>query len=110
MVAWPSGSYAIALASVVSPVAEELFFRGFIFGTLAKRYGVATAFVVTVIFFAAAHLPQSWGAWGGLTAIVFTGVGLTALRTWTGSTVAPILAHLAHNSAITIGWVLIARG
>lgn len=110
MVAWPSGSYAIALASVVSPVAEELFFRGFIYGTLSRRYGVVIAFTTTVVIFACAHLPQSWGAWGGLTAIVLTGVGLTVLRHWTGSTLAPILAHLAHNSAITIGWVLVARG
>lgn len=108
MVAWPSGSYAIALASVLSPVAEELFFRGFIFGTLARRYRMSIAFTATVVLFALAHLPQSWGAWGGLMAIVLTGVGLTALRLWTGSILAPTLAHLAHNSAITLGWVLIA--
>lgn len=110
MVAWPSGSYTVALASVVAPVAEELFFRGFIFGTLARRYGAIVAFTTTVVIFAGAHLPQTWGAWGGLTAIVLTGVGLTALRLWTGSTLVPAVAHLAHNSAITIGWVLIAQG
>jgi membrane protease YdiL (CAAX protease family) len=108
MVVWPSGSYAVALASVVSPVAEELFFRGFIYGAFQRRYGALFAFVATVVIFAGAHLPQTWGAWGGLVAIVVTGAGLTTLRYWTGSTVAPILAHLAHNSAITLGWVLVS--
>ncbi len=100
LVSWPSGTLAVALVAVVVPVAEELFFRGFVFGTVAARWGGAAAFAVTVTLFALAHLPQDWGAWGALTSIAVTGVGLTALRWWTGSILVPALAHLAHNAVI----------
>lgn len=110
LVSWPSGSLAVALVSVLSPLAEEFFFRGFVYGTAARRWGAARAFVVTVVLFALVHLPQAWGAWGGLLAVAITGVGLTALRAWTGTTLAPAVAHLVHNSAITLLWVFVARG
>jgi membrane protease YdiL (CAAX protease family) len=102
VVGWPSGSLAVGLAGVLSPLVEEVFFRGFVYGTIDRRLGRPWAFAVTVILFAAVHLPQSWGAWGGLTAIALTGAGLTALRLWTGSTLAPALAHLTHNGLIAL--------
>ena len=96
-VAWPSGMLAVSLAAVLVPLAEELFFRGFVYGTLDRRYGARTAFVATVLLFTAAHLPQAWHAWGAVSAILLTGVVLTALRAWTGSVLVPALAHLAYN-------------
>ncbi len=109
VVAWPSGSLAVALASVVSPLVEEVFFRGFVFGTLERRYGTAVAFATTSIVFALAHLPQTWGAWGGFAAVSLTGVGLTALRAWSRSLAVPALAHLIHNGAITLLWVVLVQ-
>ncbi len=106
IVSWPSGTLAVALIAVVVPIAEELFFRGFLYGTLARRFGEAVAFVATVLLFALAHLPQEWGAFGSLASIFIAGVGFTALRWWTGSSLAPTLAHLAHNTlivALTLG-------
>ncbi len=88
---------------MVVPVAEELFFRGLVFGTLERRAGASVAFSVTVILFALAHLPQSWGDWGAFSAILFTSIGLTGLRWWTGSTTITIVAHLAHNAIISLG-------
>jgi membrane protease YdiL (CAAX protease family) len=100
VVSWPSGSLAVALVSVMVPVAEELFFRGFVFGSVEKRYGNAAAFGVTVLLFAVAHLPQTFGAWGAFTAILVTGAGLTALRYSTRSILPGTLAHLAHNAIV----------
>lgn len=110
MVAWPSGSLAVALVSVLSPLVEEVFFRGFVYGTLARRFGALAAFLCTICVFSVVHLPQTWGAWGGFAAVTITGIGLTALRLWSGSIVVPAVAHLAHNSAITLLWVITARG
>jgi membrane protease YdiL (CAAX protease family) len=100
LVTWPSGTLAVGLVAVLVPVAEELFFRGFVFGAVARRYGGAAAFAITVLVFVLAHVPQDWGAWGALTGILLTGLGLTALRWWTGSTLVPALAHLVHNGVI----------
>ena len=96
-VAWPSGLLAVALVAVIVPLAEELFFRGFVYGTLDARFGARTAFVATVLLFAVAHLPQVWHAWGALASILVTGIALTALRARTGSVLVPALAHLAYN-------------
>lgn len=100
--AWPSGRLAVALVGVLVPCIEEIFFRGFLFGALSRKWNGTVAFVATTILFAAAHLPQCWGAWGGLVAIFVLGAALTAMRWRTGSVVASSLAHIVYNSAITI--------
>jgi membrane protease YdiL (CAAX protease family) len=102
LVSWPSGSLALALVAVVVPVAEELFFRGFVFGQLERRFGGAVAFGATIALFALAHLPQDFGAWGALTSVLVAGAGFTAIRWLTGSTLASTLAHLAHNAIIVV--------
>jgi len=99
---WPSGRLAVALVGVLVPLIEEVFFRGFLFGALARKWGGLVAFLGTSAIFAAAHLPQCWGAWGGLAAIVLLGTVLTGMRWWSGSVVAPALAHIVYNGSITI--------
>ncbi|RLB48063.1 MAG: hypothetical protein DRJ42_24045 [Deltaproteobacteria bacterium] len=100
LVAFSSGALALGLVSVVVPVAEELFFRGLIFGNLERRLGGSRAFLVTIVLFALAHLPQQWGNWGAASSVLFAGVVFTALRWRSGSTLVPVLAHLAHNAIL----------
>ena len=100
LVAFSSGALALGLVSVVVPVAEELFFRGLIFGNLERRLGGGRAFLVTIVLFALAHLPQQWGNWGAASSVLFAGVVFTALRWRSGSTLVPVLAHLAHNAIL----------
>jgi membrane protease YdiL (CAAX protease family) len=99
---WPSASLAVATVAVVAPVAEELFFRGFVYGSLAPRVGVVAASAITVVAFVLPHLPQVWGAWGALAALVLTSIVLTALRVLTGSTVVSAAAHLTHNVLLAL--------
>ncbi len=96
----PAGFLTVAALAASAPLAEELFFRGFLYGVLAARLGQAWAFVITLILFVGAHVDQLWGAWGSLAALFVTALVLTGLRWWTGSVVAPILAHLAHNGVL----------
>ena len=98
-VAWPSGVLSFALLAVLVPLAEEIFFRGFVYGT-TLHFGHAAAFIVSVLLFVAAHAPQVWGGWGGLVAVAFTGLGLTALRTWSGSILPGAAVHLAYNTLL----------
>lgn len=99
---WPSASLAVATAAVVVPVAEELFFRGFVYGSLAPRLGVVAASAITIVVFLLPHVPQVWGAWGAIAALALTSVVLTALRVMTGSTVVCAVAHLTHNALIAL--------
>ena len=96
----PSGALALALIAVFVPVAEELYFRGFIYGTLERAHGAAVAFGASWSLFVLAHLPQQWGAWGPFAALALTGFVLTLVRAITRSTVASALAHLTHNAMI----------
>lgn len=102
LVASPSGVLATAVVALVAAVAEEIFFRGFVYGVVASRFGDAAAFVVSFATFAIAHLPQQWGAWGIFVSVLLVGIGLTALRAASGSVVPSLLAHLAHNGAIVL--------
>ena len=101
-VSFPSGGLAVGCVAVCVPVAEELFFRGFLFGALERAHGRALATVLTIVLFAVVHLPQQWGAWGAFASVAATGAGLTLLRLVTRSTLVPAVAHLAHNGFITL--------
>lgn len=101
-VSHPSGALALAVVAVIVPIAEELFFRGFVYGALARRRGALVAGVVTVVVFAVAHLPQQWGAWGPFLSVSVTGLVLTVVRATTRSIYPSVVAHLAHNGLITL--------
>lgn len=98
-IAWPSGALTFALLGMVVPLAEELFFRGFIFAALrAKGLGLACA--GTIALFTLAHAQQVWGNWGALLSVTLTGVVLTLLRAASGSTLVPAVAHVLFNLSL----------
>ncbi len=74
---------SIALAAlamvVVAPVAEELLFRGLLFGALAPRIGVLAAALVSAVLFGAAHgdpiLFPTLAALGFVSAIAYAATG-----------------------------------
>ncbi len=102
LVSWPSAGLALGTIGVLVPLAEETFFRGFVYGVVAARYGRAIGFTVAVLLFGLAHLPQTWGAWGAALAVTLTGAVLTAIRAWSRSVYVSALAHLAYNGLITM--------
>jgi membrane protease YdiL (CAAX protease family) len=95
-VSWPSGMLSFAALGVIVPLGEEIFFRGFLYRA-ALALGTGFAFGITLSLFVAVHAPQTWGNWGGLTALLITGAVLTGLRAWSGSALPPALAHLLYN-------------
>ena len=46
----------IILAVVIAPITEEIFYRGFMFGGFAKRWGVPPAALLSGLIFAVAHI------------------------------------------------------
>jgi len=91
------------LAILTAPVAEETFFRGFLFSGLVKRLGIFGAALASGFLFSLAHAQPT-------TLIPFTIVGV--LLAWsyvyTGSIWTSIGAHLTFNligfSASLAGW------
>lgn len=89
--------WIVLLVCVLVPVGEEVFFRGFVYGTL-RRWGVVSATVLSALFFAAVHqqvvhfLP-----------IAVLGAVLAALYERTGSLVPAVVVHAVNNLVATLG-------
>jgi membrane protease YdiL (CAAX protease family) len=98
-ISWPSGALTFAMLGMVVPLAEELFFRGLLFGALSPL-GTPAAAAGTIVLFTAAHAQQSWGNWGALVSVFLTGVVLTTLRALSGSTLVPAVAHVLFNLSL----------
>jgi CAAX protease family protein len=83
------------LTCVLAPLAEEFFFRGFMFGVLARRIGPVWGALVTGAAFGAVHAPAPW-----LSVVVLAcfGVALCALY-WRTQSIIPCMGlHALHNS------------
>jgi len=93
------GSFAVVV--LWGPLAEEVFFRGFIFSGLTGRYGFARAAVASSLLFALAH-----GALEVIAPIFVTGMLLAWLYHRTGSLWGCVGAHALQNAlvfSITVG-------
>ena len=91
-----SYGYEVILAFVtlviIAPIAEEIIFRGYLFGRLKKYVPVWVAIVVTSIVFGALH-----GAWNLAVDTFALSVVMCLLRQNTGSIWASILLHMSKN-------------
>jgi len=98
----PELAWIVILVGVIVPLGEEVFFRGFVYGTL-RRWGVLPGVVVSAIYFGAVHqqivhfLP-----------ITVLGIVLALLYERTGSLVPSITVHGINNVvailSIMYGW------
>lgn len=87
-------------AGIGAPIAEEVLFRGLIYGTLARSpLGRAPSAVLSAAAWAGLHTNYSLY---GVIAITLIGIYLAMLRDRTGSLVAPIACHAAYNSLIML--------
>jgi uncharacterized protein len=87
---------AAFLVSVVAPIAEEFFFRGFFYGALRNWRGVWPAAIITGLVFGAIHIGSAEVAL--LLPLAFFGFTLCLLRERTGSLLPCIVLHCANNS------------
>ena len=82
--------------SILTPILEELLFRGFILGVLLKCYDNRTSIVISALIFAIVHEPIAYGmAFGG-------GLLYGWLRVKTGSIIPSMITHILWNSFVSI--------
>lgn len=91
---------AFLTLAVVAPVAEELLFRGYLYGKLRAQAPLWLAAVATSIAFGAAHLWAPGSALQWLVAIdtFVLSLVLCAAREYTGAIWTPIAVHMIKNS------------
>lgn len=107
----PRDAYLIAIIAVsLGPLVEELFFRGFLYPVLARRWGVAWAVFLTALPFALMHMPQYGYAWGALAVIFIVGVVCGTVRAITKSVGASFMVHVGYNGAQMIIALFLTRG
>lgn len=90
-----SYEYVLAFTTliVIAPVAEELLFRGFLYGKLRQRLPIWLAAVVTSLVFGFVH-----GQWNVGVDVFALSLVLCSLREITGNIWAGMLLHMLKNS------------
>ena len=89
------------LALLVAPVAEELFFRGFVFGGLANRIGFWRGAALSAAVFSLAHIEPI-----KLFPMFILGLLFAWLYYKTGSLWSSVMAHF-FNNALALGVLLV---
>jgi hypothetical protein len=104
---WRMWSYPLGIV-LVAPVAEEIFFRGWLYAGLEARLkGTFWTIVLTALFWAMVHTGQGFAK---ATALVPVGLALGFLRHKSGSLWPPIAGHMAANAAGLAYMVWLAGG
>ena len=86
----------VLAAGVAAPIGEELFFRGWLQGVLARRYSMATSIFWTAVVFSVTHMDRV-----GFIPRVELGILFGLLRATSGSLYPSMAAHAAHNLVST---------
>lgn len=95
--------FLTVFVSVLGPIVEEVFFRGFMYGAIKKHLGILGAAFLSACIFSALHTNIV-----GFLPIMILGVLLAYLYETTGSLVASMAVHILHNSII-VGFVFFIK-
>ena len=101
-VAMPGAAKMVFLffGGVGAPIAEEIFFRGYLFGAFRRAGHVWFGMCASAILFGGVHFSDSYNVPG----ICLFGFVLAWLYHRTGSLLAPIVAHAVNNSLVIAWW------
>jgi membrane protease YdiL (CAAX protease family) len=94
----------ILLAIVIAPLAEEFFFRGFLYGVLKRYAGAIPALVFTGVAFALIHLHVP-----SLLPLFLLACVLTLAYELSGSLLVPMAMHALFNAITLVGVFFASR-
>jgi membrane protease YdiL (CAAX protease family) len=94
----------ILLAIVIAPLAEEFFFRGFLYGVLKRYAGALPALVFTGVAFALIHLHVP-----SLLPLFLLACVLTLAYELSGSLLVPMAMHALFNAITLVGVFFTSR-
>jgi membrane protease YdiL (CAAX protease family) len=87
----------VAVAGLIIPLFEEIFWRGLIQTSLMRTGRAEVAIVLTAFLFGAAHISDQSGGVTGVPALMVLGLGLGYAYYRTRSLVAPFVMHSLFN-------------
>ena len=97
---------AVIFLGVLTPIAEEVYFRGIVYGWLRTRWRAAVAAPASAAVFAATHFVYPWPMM-----LMVAGLGVVFALAYeiSGSLWPPIAIHATYNSVgITLLFVMLA--
>ncbi len=94
---------SVLLGAVISPIFEEIFFRGFCYPILRNHWGKIWGMILSSAFFAGIH-HSGFVFWP----IFILGMALAFLYEKRRSLIASITLHITHNSLL-IGYFFLAK-
>ena len=95
---------ALIVGSFVAPVAEEIFFRGYLYAGLRQRWGVGWAMIVSSLLFSLVHFTPAV-----VVPVFLGGLFFAYVFERTGSVLPCIALHGAMNASAFAGLYLIGR-
>jgi uncharacterized protein len=99
----PLDAYLISIFAVtLGPLMEELFFRGFLYPVIARRWGMFWGIFLTALPFGLMHSMQYGNAWSAVLVIFLVGVVLTTVRAVTESVASSFLVHVGYNATLML--------
>jgi membrane protease YdiL (CAAX protease family) len=90
---------------ILTPILEELYFRGFLYGYLRNRLGVVKGISVQALLFAFLHLPgigSGGSIIGAMLSLLVLGIVLSILYEKSDSLIAPVICHSVINCISTL--------
>jgi len=87
--------------AISAPLAEELFFRGIVYRTFAKKINLRNGIIISSILFSLLHFDLFYIPQIFLISVIFS-----MAYNETGSILTPIIAHLISNSLFIIPFLL----
>lgn len=87
----------LILIAVVTPIAEELFFRGMLYPVLRRRWGIGWAITLNALLFALLHFIPLL-----IPGLFFVGLILCWVRERSGSVIPGIILHACQNGVVVL--------
>ncbi|MBV9341910.1 MAG: CPBP family intramembrane metalloprotease [Acidobacteria bacterium] len=91
------------------PLMEELFFRGFLYPVIARRFGIFVGVLATSVAFGMIHAAQLAFAWGLVLIVFLVGIVLTVVRARTGSVGSSFVVHVTYNATLVVIGLIASR-
>lgn len=102
---WPWAVLVFLLAAIVAPFCEEIVYRGLLWGAVDRRWGRWTAFAVTTVVFALAHLEPR-----RIPLLLVVAIPLGLARLYADGLLASTVAHQVTNLLPAITMMLAIVG
>jgi hypothetical protein len=104
-------AYLLAgFATLLAPLLEEMFFRGFLYPALARSTGTWAAIPLTSLGFSLLHGGQLAFAWLPLAMLFSVGLVLTWVRASTKSVARCVLVHMVYNFVLVSLMLIATKG